>query len=523
MALKLADRVRETTTSTGTGAITLGGAVAGFVSFSSVLSTNDTTYYVIVSPTATDWEVGVGTYSSNTLTRTTVLDSSNSNALVNFAIGTKAVFIAQPAGRAVYSDGTSIVSADGKSVLTTAGGTGVTSYAVGDTLYYAAGTVLSKLSIGTAGQVMTSTGTSPQWSTLSGIAVTTISFGTTGLTPNSATGGAVTVAGTLGTANGGTNLTSFTSGGAVYATSTSVLTTGTLPTTAGGTGLTSYTAGDLPYYASGTALSKLGIGTAGYFLSSTGGAPQWTQTLAVANGGTGSTTAAGARTNLSAAKSGANTDITSIALTTGTISTAPSNDTDIVNKLYADSIATGINFHAACNYATTAALSPANTYNNGSSGIGATLTASSNGVLTVDGHTVVSGDVGLRFLIKNEATGANNGVYTLTQAGTASLPYIFTRATDYDSSGTGTNEIDAGDFVLILSGTANANTSWIQQTPLPIVVGTTALVFTQFAAGPTYPISIANGGTGATTVAGAQTNLQVDPAGTAIAMAIALG
>ena len=290
MALKLADRVRETTTSTGTGAITLGGAVAGFVSFSSVLSTNDTTYYVIVSSTGADWEVGVGTYSSNTLTRTTVLDSSNSNALVNFTVGTKAVFIAQPAGRAVYSDGTSIVSADGKSVLTTAGGTGVTSYAVGDTLYYAAGTVLSKLSIGTAGQVITSTGTAPQWSTLSGIAVTTISFGSTGLTPNSATGGAVTVAGTLGTANGGTNLTSFTSGGAVYATSTSVLTTGTLPTTAGGTGLASYTAGDLPYYATGTALSKLGIGSSKTILTSSGTAPQWSTNLDTSQGGTGLTT-----------------------------------------------------------------------------------------------------------------------------------------------------------------------------------------------------------------------------------------
>jgi hypothetical protein len=62
---------------------------------------------------------------------------------------------------------------------------------------------------------------------------------------------------------------------------------GTLNTSSGGTGLTTYTAGDLPYYASGTALSKLGIGTAGYFLSSSGSAPQWSQTLGVANGGTG--------------------------------------------------------------------------------------------------------------------------------------------------------------------------------------------------------------------------------------------
>jgi len=127
------------------------------------------------------------------------------------------------------------------------------------------------------------------------------------------------------------------------------------------------------------------------------------------------------------ATSGANTDITSVTLTTGTVSTAPSSSTDIVNKSYADSIASGVNFHAAAQYATTAAL-PVNTYNNGSSGVGATLTAVAVGTLTIDSYTLVIGDVGKRLLIKNEATQANNGVYTLTQAGTALLPYIQTRS-----------------------------------------------------------------------------------------------
>jgi hypothetical protein len=185
---------------------------------------------------------------------------------------------------------------------------------------------------------------------------------------------------------------------------------------------------------------------------------------------------------LGAAASGANTDITSVALTTGTISTAPSASTDIVNKSYADSIATGINFHAACNLATTAAL-PANTYNNGTSGVGATLTATANAALVVDSVTVTSGQ---RILVKNEATGANNGVYTVTQVGSGALPYILTRATDYDTSGIGTNEIDIGDLLLVISGTVNANTSWVQQTPLPITVGTTSIVFIQFAAVQTY-------------------------------------
>ena len=185
------------------------------------------------------------------------------------------------------------------------------------------------------------------------------------------------------------------------------------------------------------------------------------------------------------ATSGANTDITSVTLTTGTITTAPSSSNDIVNKSYADSIAAGVNFHPACQYATTAAL-PTNTYNNGSSGVGATLTAVAVGTLTIDSYTLVIGDVGKRLLIKNEVTQANNGVYTLTQAGTALLPYILTRATDYDTSGSGTNEVDQGDYILVISGAVNANTSWVQQTPLPITIGATAIVFIEFAASQTY-------------------------------------
>jgi hypothetical protein len=216
--------------------------------------------------------------------------------------------------------------------------------------------------------------------------------------------------------------------------------------------------------------------------NTTGTASNVTGIVAVANGGTGASVVGTARTNLGAAASGANTDITSIALTTGTISTSPVNGTDIVNKAYADSIASGINFHQSVRLATAAAL-PANTYNNGTSGVGATLTANANGALTVDGVAAVAGN---RILVKNEATQANNGVYTVTQVGNGSTPYILTRATDFDSAGTGVDQIDAGDFFLVTAGSTLANTSWVQQTPLPITVGTTALVFTQFAAPVLY-------------------------------------
>ena len=175
-------------------------------------------------------------------------------------------------------------------------------------------------------------------------------------------------------------------------------------------------------------------------------------------------------------------NISTANITSGTITTAPTTNTDIVNKQYADAIASGIHFHEAVELATTAAL-PANTYNNGTSGVGATLTATANGALSVDSTLTV---VANRVLVKNEATQANNGVYTVTQVGTAGTPYILTRATDFDTAGSGVDQIDEGDFFLVTSGTANVNTAWVQQTPPPITVGTTAIVFQQFAAPITY-------------------------------------
>lgn len=183
-----------------------------------------------------------------------------------------------------------------------------------------------------------------------------------------------------------------------------------------------------------------------------------------------------------------NTTINAVTLTTGTISSLPTNGTDIANKEYVDSVAQGLNFHAACNYGSTAAL-PSYTYSNGASGVGATITASANGALVLDGHTFVSPtDIGLRVLIKDETSGnaPYNGVYIVTATGSGGAPFVLTRATDYDTSGTGTNEIDAGDFILVLSGATLSNTSWVQQTPLPIVVGTTGITFTQFGAPVLY-------------------------------------
>ena len=102
MAFVLKDRVKETTTTTGTGTVTLAGAVSGYQSFSAIGNGN-TTYYTIAGQGTSEWEVGIGTYTSSgtTLSRDTVLASSNSGSLVNFSAGTKDVFCDYPAGRAV--------------------------------------------------------------------------------------------------------------------------------------------------------------------------------------------------------------------------------------------------------------------------------------------------------------------------------------------------------------------------------------------------------------------------------------
>ena len=317
MALVLKDRVKETTTTTGTGTVTLAGAATGFQTFGAVGNGN-TTYYAIVDNATGDWEVGSGTYTSSgtTLSRTTVLSSSNSGSLVNFAAGSKDVFCTYPSSKSVYLDAADVVAQ--------------------------------------------------------------LSFG------------AITA--------------------------------------------------------------------------------------------------------------------TSVAMTTGTIATQPVNNTDIVNKEYADALASGIHFHEAVDLATTAAL-PAATYNNGTGGVGATLTANANGALSVDSTLTV---VGNRILVKNQAAGLQNGVYDVTQVGSAGAPYILTRSSDMDSVGTGVDQIDEGDFFLVTSGTANVNTAWVQQTPPPITIGTTAIVFQQFSApitytagtglseSPTYTFNIANTGTAGT-------------------------
>jgi hypothetical protein len=111
MALIQADRVKETASAPGTGTVTLLGAVTGFQSFSAVGNAN-TCYYTIADQSGSNWEVGIGTYTSSgtTLARNTVLASSNSGSLVNFSSGTQDVFVTYPATAAVPTNRAVVLS-----------------------------------------------------------------------------------------------------------------------------------------------------------------------------------------------------------------------------------------------------------------------------------------------------------------------------------------------------------------------------------------------------------------------------
>jgi hypothetical protein len=316
MALVLKDRVKETTTTTGTGTYTLAGAVTGFQSFSVIGNTN-TTYYAITD--GTNWEVGIGTYtaSGTTLSRDTILESSNSNNAVNWGAGSKDIFCTYPAERSMYVDGTTITPAIASRL-------GFANLAQGSAL-----SVLGVTGNATADNASIAAGTDHQVLRRSGTAV---AFGAVNLAQ------AAAITGTLPVGNGGTGITSFGagvatwlgtpssanlaaavtdetgSGALVFATSPTLVTpilgtpqsatltnaTGlpidggtvnTLPVNRGGTGQTSYINGELLIgNTTGNTLVKATL-TAGTGISVTNGAG--TISIAATNNGTVTSVATG--------------------------------------------------------------------------------------------------------------------------------------------------------------------------------------------------------------------------------------
>ena len=363
MALVVKDRVQENTTTSGTGTLTLSGAVPGYQTFSSAIGNGNTTFYTIYDNVAGSWEVGIGTVGAGTLARTTVLSSSaGGTTKITLAGNTASVFCTYPAEQSVNLDASGNVSPlgtiasgtwNGTTVGVAYGGTGVTASSGANSVVLrdANQNILANSITQAVNSTVSAAGTttltpaSPHFQILTGTTTqtfklpdaTTLSNGSSWVFDNDSTGNLTvtdyasatvdvvapggystvflednsTVAGTwgkfgmipsetnwgtnsldfggstvltngiwqgttIGTAYGGTGLTGFGSANyALYSTSSSALAAGTLPTAAGGTNLTSYTTGDVIYASATNVLSKLGIGSNGQVLTSNGTIPTW--------------------------------------------------------------------------------------------------------------------------------------------------------------------------------------------------------------------------------------------------------
>jgi len=286
--------------------------------------------------------------------------------------------------------------------------------------------------------------------------VTTFSAGGTGFTPSTATGGAVTLAGTLNAAHGGTGATSLT--GYVYGNGTSTMTASTtIPNT------------DI------TGLGTMSTQNANN-VAITGG----TAAGVAITGGTINNTPIGGTTPSSGT-------FTTVATTSGTVTNAPSASTDLVNKQYVDEqVAAGIDIHTAVRVEFPEANGNVNaTYNNGTAGVGATLTnAGTQAALVVDGVTLSVND---RVLIYNQTNAYENGVYTVTNVGSGSTNWVLTRATDANSYGANSpTKLGQGSYFFVQEGTTGAGESYVCNTVGTITFGTTAITFALFAQSVLY-------------------------------------
>lgn len=198
--------------------------------------------------------------------------------------------------------------------------------------------------------------------------------------------------------------------------------------------------------------------------------PRW-QSNSATNDIYPSASAATAGTNVLRDGSG-NAALNVLTVASATITGTPSASTDAATVGYLQNYINGLSPKGTAALATAAAL-PANTYSNGTAGVGATLTGNANGALSIDGVAV---QVGQTVLVMNEAAQANNGYYTVTATGGVSAVYVLTRTTNFDQAADVT-----GAFVFIgPGGTANADTGWIVNSTGPYTMGTTAITFAQF-------------------------------------------
>jgi hypothetical protein len=422
MAIVLKDRVKQTATAPGTGTITLQTTPTGFQGFSAIGNAN-VTYFAIVDATSGAWEVNYGTYTSSgtTLSRNaTPLSSSNAGALVNFT-GTVDVFCTYPASKSIYEETSGNVLIDGGPI--TVIGTGVTSYT---TFGAALGELYANLNSFAQFYVQNLSGGASASTDI--VAYNNLGDGTNNFVDMG-----------ISSSNYSDALYPIFTAGSAYVYND------------GGEMIIGSATHDLLLFAGGVA-------TTNWVLR----ADKTTQAI---------TTKAGLTVGGAFSSTGAATFNSTVLLNAN-----PTLNLQAATKQYVDTAAaTGFTVHPSVVYATAAAL-PANTYNNGALGVGATLTATVNGALSVDGNAVTTSQ---RILVQNEVASANNGCYTVTQTGSGILPYILTRATDFDTAGAG--EIANNAYFFTTAGATHAGSAFILSQTAAITVGTTALPFTLFA------------------------------------------
>ena len=464
MALVLKDRVKETSVSTGTGAITLDGASGAFQPFS-VIGDGNTTYYAIAGQASTEWEVGIGTYtlSTDSLSRDTILASSNSNTIVTFSAGTKDVFVTYPSEKAIYEEpsGETLINAGPITVI----GAGVTSIpSLPAELGKFVGDVNSFAQIYTFNQ------------------------------------------------NGGATAS------ADFVAYNDLTTDGYTYFTDMGINSSNYTSVDYPIFTPNSGYNfhdgdnyYIGAATANKDVVIFAGGVDVTDTVATFSGTNLSTTLEGALDVATTLDVGGAATFGSTVL----LNADPSLNLQAATKQYVDNaVAAGLEIHTPVRLEQGANLSA--TYDNGTAGVGATLTnAGTQIALSVDGVATVVND---RILVYGQTTATQNGVYTVTDIGSGATNWVLTRATDADTYGANDpTKLSQGAYFYVTSGMTGAGESYVLSTVGVIVFGTTALTFSQFSASPTYvggtninitgqtisltgTVAATNGGTGTATV-----------------------
>lgn len=503
----IAGTTNQITASAATGAVTL-STPSTFIAPGSIASTSTITAATGLTVTAGGALVSAGGVTISTLTANSFLYSGTAGLLTSTAapgngqiligsVGAAPVLgtVAGTSGNIVVTNGPGTIAVNlntagtagtygsvttdtfgrvtsGNVITPVAnGGTGVATFTTNGVLIGNGATNVLATAVGATGTVLSgNTGAAPTFQSITSIAVSSFQTSLSGLTPSTATTGAVTLAGTLGLSSGGTSASlTATNGGVVYST------------------------------ASAMAISV--AGSANQILQSNGAAaPSWTGAPTVSGANiTAATIPNSALVNSSVTIGTTNvalggtvtalTGMTGIAFTSGTVTgiASPTAGSDAANKNYVDAAVAGLSWKQEVRVATTVNGTLATAYANGAS---------------IDGITLATGD---RILIKNQTAQADNGIY-IVQASGAPI-----RSTDADS---GTELV--GATVYVDQGTVNATSGWTQTTPAPITLGTTNIVWSQFSGNGSYtagagltltgntfsltsPVSPTLGGTGTTT------------------------